>query len=260
MPDDGSVTNAKVAPGAAIAETKLALASDAAAGTASRRTIGTGALQAASGATVAALDADLTEAEETITGLQADIAAARAAWLPLADSVETMPRLLVPSSNVNALATQRLVFMFFVAPVDVTVSKFKLPIGGTAAAGITLARMGLYTAPNPDGTGMTCVAASANTTTLGNATFTTATANFATNAVGGTAMPTSYTLTRGTRYAAGILFVGSTMPILYGAVNVPAISTDTPRVCGSLASQTDLPLSPGAPSNTVASVYLALSS
>jgi hypothetical protein len=48
-PTDGSVTDAKVAAGAAIAESKLSLASDAAAGTASRRTLGTGALQAAAG-------------------------------------------------------------------------------------------------------------------------------------------------------------------------------------------------------------------
>lgn len=46
---DNSVTNASVASGAAIAESKLQLASDAAAGTASRRTLGTGALQAAAG-------------------------------------------------------------------------------------------------------------------------------------------------------------------------------------------------------------------
>jgi hypothetical protein len=46
---DASVTNAKVAAGAAIAEGKLALASDAAPGTASRRTLGTGAQQAAAG-------------------------------------------------------------------------------------------------------------------------------------------------------------------------------------------------------------------
>jgi hypothetical protein len=43
------VTDAKVAASAAIAESKLALASDAAAGTASRRTLGTGAQQAAAG-------------------------------------------------------------------------------------------------------------------------------------------------------------------------------------------------------------------
>lgn len=48
-PTDGSVTNAKVAANAAIVESKLSLASDAAAGTASRRTLGTGAAQAAAG-------------------------------------------------------------------------------------------------------------------------------------------------------------------------------------------------------------------
>lgn len=48
-PLDGSVTNVKVAGGAAIAESKLALASDAAAATASRRSLGTGATQAAPG-------------------------------------------------------------------------------------------------------------------------------------------------------------------------------------------------------------------
>jgi hypothetical protein len=47
--DAGAVTDAKVAAGAAIAESKLALASDAAAGVASRRTLGTGATQAAAG-------------------------------------------------------------------------------------------------------------------------------------------------------------------------------------------------------------------
>lgn len=44
-----AVTNAEVSASAAIAESKLSLASDAAAGTASRRTLGTGATQAAAG-------------------------------------------------------------------------------------------------------------------------------------------------------------------------------------------------------------------
>lgn len=48
-PTDGTVTDAKVASGAAIAESKLSLASDAAAGTASRRTLGTGATAAMPG-------------------------------------------------------------------------------------------------------------------------------------------------------------------------------------------------------------------
>lgn len=49
VPTDGSVTDAKVAAGASIAESKLNLASDAVAGTASRRTLGPGATQAAPG-------------------------------------------------------------------------------------------------------------------------------------------------------------------------------------------------------------------
>lgn len=49
VPTDGSVTNAKVAAGAAIDESKLNLASDAAAGTPSRRTLGAGPNQAAPG-------------------------------------------------------------------------------------------------------------------------------------------------------------------------------------------------------------------
>lgn len=48
-PTDGSVTDAKVASGAAIAESKLALASDAAAATPSRRSLGTSGTQAAAG-------------------------------------------------------------------------------------------------------------------------------------------------------------------------------------------------------------------
>lgn len=48
-PTDGSVTNAKVDAAAAIAESKLNLASDAAAGTASRRTLGTTSTSAAAG-------------------------------------------------------------------------------------------------------------------------------------------------------------------------------------------------------------------
>lgn len=48
-PIDGSVTNNKVAGGAGIEESKLSLASDAAAGEASRRSLGSGARQAAAG-------------------------------------------------------------------------------------------------------------------------------------------------------------------------------------------------------------------
>lgn len=67
-PTDASVTDAKVASGAAIAEAKLSLASDAAAGTASRRTLGTAATQAAAGnhTHLSAAVTDLTESVQDL--------------------------------------------------------------------------------------------------------------------------------------------------------------------------------------------------
>lgn len=68
-PTDGSVTDAKVSGTAAIAESKLALASDAAAGTPSRRTLGTGATQAAAGNDARLSDARTPTAHRATHGL-----------------------------------------------------------------------------------------------------------------------------------------------------------------------------------------------
>jgi hypothetical protein len=75
-PDDNTVTSAKIVDGAimnadvnasaAIAESKLSLASDAAAGTASRRTLGTGATQACAG-NDSRLSNERTPADNTVT-------------------------------------------------------------------------------------------------------------------------------------------------------------------------------------------------
>jgi hypothetical protein len=63
VPNDGSVTNVKVAANAGIVESKLSLASDAAAGTPSRRSLGTGAQQAVSGT-----DSRLSDSRTPIDG------------------------------------------------------------------------------------------------------------------------------------------------------------------------------------------------
>lgn len=68
---DATIADRHIAGGAAIAESKLALASDAASGTASRRTIGTGALQACSGAD--------TRLSDTRTPTDASVTAAKLA-------------------------------------------------------------------------------------------------------------------------------------------------------------------------------------
>lgn len=67
-PTDSSVTNAKVASGAAIDESKLNLASDAAAGTASRRTLGTGASQAVAGTHVGSGGTAHADATGSVSG------------------------------------------------------------------------------------------------------------------------------------------------------------------------------------------------
>jgi hypothetical protein len=72
------IVDADVAAGAAIAEAKLALASDAAAGTASRRTLGAGALQAAAGN-----DARIVNAlDKTLLDAKGDLLVATAADTP----------------------------------------------------------------------------------------------------------------------------------------------------------------------------------
>lgn len=243
VPDDGSVTDVKVAAAAAIAESKLALAADAAAGVASRRTLGAGATQAAAG--------NHTHSQDPA------IAALIASRMYMAGAVETMPRLYVSDSGANPLASQRLYLMFFRPHESRTVSNFFISVGGTAAGGITLARMGLYTVANPDGTGLACVAASANDTTLGTTTFTNYTKAFSTATVGGQAMPTSYAVTAGQHYALGLLWVGTTMPKFYGCSYVPNSVCLSPRIVGSLAGQSNLPLNPAGLSDSPACVVHA---
>lgn len=109
-PTDGSVTNAKVASNAAIAksklaslaivdadvdaaaavaESKLALATDAAAGTASRRTLGTGAAQAAAGnhahsGALLAIDLQVLRAADAGSGVLSGCAVTQTGSAPVA--------------------------------------------------------------------------------------------------------------------------------------------------------------------------------
>ena len=113
-PTAGSVVDASVAAGAAIAETKLALASDAAAGTASRRTIGTGALQAMAGSTtlssIAAPTGNVNANGFKITNLAAPTLASDAARLSdvqsAAAGIDNKPSVrLGTTANITGTAT-----------------------------------------------------------------------------------------------------------------------------------------------------------
>jgi hypothetical protein len=116
------------------------------------------------------------------------------------------------------------------------VTQVQLRITGTAASGLTLARIGLYTV-NSGTSALALVASTTSDTTGWTATF------------GGVTKPLStgspYTLQVGTRYALGVIFVGTTPPTLLQAVGSSdfALNATSPRLCGKLTGQADLPAS-----------------
>jgi hypothetical protein len=141
-------------------------------------------------------------------------------------------------------------FIFFTPSVSFTVSSITFCSGTTAGAGLTLARMGLYTF---DETTATLVARTASDTTLFAATNTAYTRSLAT--AGG--YPSTYTLVAGTRYGAAVIAVGTTAPNFAGRTIVTAVGGLTPRMAGSLSSQSDLVAS-GTPVTAQANLYARL--
>jgi hypothetical protein len=94
--------------------------------------------------------------------------------------------------------------------------------------------MGIYTFNE---TTATLVAQTASDTTLFGSLVTAYQRSLATD--GG--YPSTYTLNAGARYGVGLIVIGTTMPNVIGrAVGVGA-SSISPRMSGTLASQSDLP-------------------
>lgn len=161
---------------------------------------------------------------------------------------ETFSRWLIQGSNLGAITNQRVHFTFFQAESDLLVDTFNVPVGGTVAAATpTGTRLGLYSVPASWSGSMDCVAASADTPALftGGSTFSMRTAAFATDAVGGQAMPTEYQLVEGDWYAHAIwLETAAAVPTFYAMQNVPNIvgMMEAPLMAGVRNGQTDLPL------------------
>lgn len=141
---------------------------------------------------------------------------------------ETVMRLLAPGSPQPP--TGQLILTYFTARRTETINNINTIVRCTAAAGTTLARIGIYAvAANSD---LTLVASTANDTTLWNATYSGASR----------ALTAAWSKVGGQRYALGTLFVGTTSPILAGVVAVNGASPGkSPRMAGSVAAQTDLP-------------------
>lgn len=153
-------------------------------------------------------------------------------WSSPSSSVETTFRHeamanTIPPSSGNVLLT------FFTPLASITISQILMSSGAVASSGLTLARMGLYTVTE---SAATLVARTASDTTLFAATNTAYTRSLAT--AGG--FPASYTLTAGTRYAVGVIQVGTTPAQLVGKFSQLAVAPLTPRITAAVFGQSDL--------------------
>lgn len=135
--------------------------------------------------------------------------------------------------NGAALVSGQVVFVFFTPLVTTTVSQITMSVVATAASGLSLARMGLFTF---DESTATLVARTASDTTLFTATRTVYTRAF--NTTGG--FPATYTLNAGTRYGVGVIAIGTTMPTLSGTVPPFEIATLAPKLSAVRSLQSDL--------------------
>jgi hypothetical protein len=162
-------------------------------------------------------------------------------------AVETFPRMAVSflgMTNGSALHS------FFTPLTTVTVSQITMLSGATAAAGLTLARMGLFTYDESTGTA-TLVARCASDTTLFTATRTAYTRSFDTTG----SFPSSYQLAAGSRYGIALLCVGTTMPTIQGNSGLAEMSALLPRLSAIRNSQSDL--STGTATNAQSQVLYA---
>lgn len=142
---------------------------------------------------------------------------------------------------------------FFTPATTITVSSITMVTGNTtAASGLTLARMGLYTF---DETTATLVARCASDTSLFAATGTSYQRSFST--VG--SFPSSYQLVAGTRYGVAVLCTGTTMPNLAARAVGIGVSALSPRMSGVISGQTDLPTSATITSSQQTQPYARLS-
>lgn len=143
---------------------------------------------------------------------------------------ELMSRLhAIGASPLNASGTVHLAY--FTARKTETAANLRMLTDDTAATGVTLAKMGVYSV---DGSGnLTLVASTASDTTLFNGTYTAFQRSFT----------ASLSKVKGTRYAVAVIVVGAGMPKLTGVTCSGADASLNPRICGIVTGQADLPAS-----------------
>ena len=152
-----------------------------------------------------------------------------------ATTIETFARNANVPNSISWTSTGRVYFAIFTPVKNLTIGTASFYCTTTPTT-TTTARMGLYTWDQATGTA-TLVARTANDATL----FGTAAVvqSRAFDTTGG--YPATYTLTAGSAYAFGMIFVGTGNPTV-GALTITntALSGLTPRLSGQRASQSDL--------------------
>lgn len=140
--------------------------------------------------------------------------------------VESIPR-YAATGNLT-LTSGTIIFGYFTPSNTLAATNILIGAGSTASATVTLARLGLYSV---DGSGNLALiqGTTSDTALLGS-----------TNALYTKAI-TSASVTRGTRYAIGVLVVGTTAGSVRGSSNTAGIATLSPTMSSALTGQTDLP-------------------
>lgn len=142
----------------------------------------------------------------------------------------TMPRL--NANGTVSAPTGVCRFAMFTARKTETVTQIRTITGAAAASGVTLCRIGVYSVDAADN--LTLVASTTNDTSLWIATTTVYTK----------ALTAGFSKVRGTRYAVGLLFVGSGAPTWVG--NSTLLASEgaiVPRLNASVSGLSDLPSS-----------------
>jgi len=152
-----------------------------------------------------------------------------------ATTIETFARNASLPNSISWTSTGRVFFAMFTPVKNLTIGTASFYCVGTATT-TTTARMGLYTWSDATGTA-TLVARTANDATL----FGTAGVlqSRAFDTTGG--YPATYTLTAGSAYAFGMIFVGTGLPNFGGlTTTLTTLPGLTPRASGFRSSQSDL--------------------
>lgn len=159
-----------------------------------------------------------------------------------ATTIDVPARLFSNGSSTPGNGNLRLAFFTSTKSISVSNISMYCITGASDTGGTTTRKLGLFTV-NAGSTQVTCVARSANTTTLCSASSTMYTLAF--NTTGG--FPASYSLIAGTLYAVGSLFynTGGTFgsPSYLSTTNnggTGALSTFLPSIVAAATSQTDI--------------------